>query len=121
MQRHTEITVRRQAAGQSAFDKSGPRIRLQLLQADGHFELPDPQLQFGAVAIIDIGLEDLHRAAAKLRHKLQIKIPENGALKNGPRPTQTKAVIGFVAAISEKSAGIDLEKPAQLNDVGSIG
>ena len=85
-------------------------IGLQLLQPDRRFEFARLQLKSRAVAVIQIGVHDLHRAAAEIRREVVIKIAEHRAGENRPRTAQQKTVVAVDAAVVEKRPAVQLHQ-----------
>ena len=59
----------------------------------GDLNLPASNCNSGLIAIIQISIQDLHRAAAKIRSEIEIKIMKHRPGENRTGAAQQKAVV----------------------------
>ncbi len=107
------VAVRRKTGDQGTFIERGDRIGLQLFQAHRHLEFTGAHLQPRGVTIIGVGVINLHRRTAEVRHEHEIKILIDRALKNRAGAAQKESIVAIDSTVLEKRAVVHLHQPLQ--------
>src|SRR6266851_5233903 len=115
VQLRAEVPVRHERRGQAALVKGQVAIGLQLLEANRRLELPDAQLQFRPIAVIQIRIKDLDRTSGEIRHEKEVEVTIDRSFKTRPGAAEEKPVVSDNPVIVEKGAAVGLKDAPKLD------